>query len=59
MLKKLLLTLTLIAAAPALVNCAASGSGSVGADEDGVSGAASGSATGGDDARSTSKSTTR
>lgn len=58
MWKKAFLALAILASAPALVNCAASGSGSVGAAEDGVSGSASGSATGGDVARSTSKSTT-
>jgi len=56
MLKKLLLTMGLLLTAPfALVNCAASGAGSVG--EDGASGSASGSV-GDDDARSSSRTRT-
>lgn len=59
MWKKIFLTLAIISG-PAIMGCAASGSGSVGADEDGVSGSASGSATAGDDdASASSKSTTR
>lgn len=55
MWKKALLVLAILAAAPtALVNCAASGSGSIG--EDGASGSASGTA--GDGARSKSETTT-
>jgi len=57
MWKKALLALTLIATTPLLVHCAASGAGSVGADEDGASGSATGSVSGGD-SKSTSKSTT-
>lgn len=60
MWKNVFLAFALLVSAPMLANCAASGAGSVGADDDGVSGSASGSATAGeDDARSTSKSTTR
>jgi hypothetical protein len=57
MLKKALLTLGLLLTAPfALVNCAASGSGSVG--DEGASGSASGSV-GDDDASSSSSTRTR
>ena len=60
MWKKAFLAFVIAASAPFLANCAASGSGSVGADDDGVSGSASGSATAGDDdARSTSTTKTR
>jgi hypothetical protein len=60
MWKNLFVALAILVAAPTLTGCAASGAGSVGADEDGVSGSASGSATAGDDdASSTSKTTTR
>lgn len=60
MWKKVFLAFVIAASAPFLANCAASGSGSVGADEDGVSGSASGSATAGDDdAKASSRSTTR
>ena len=60
MWKNVFLALALLVSAPTLVSCAASGSGSVGADEDGVSGSAAGSATAGDDdAKASSKSTTR
>jgi len=56
MLKKLLLTMGLLLTAPfALVNCAASGAGSVG--DDGASGSASGSV-GDDDASSSSRTRT-
>jgi hypothetical protein len=55
MLKKALLALALVVTAPLLVNCAASGAGSVG--EDGASGSATGTA-GSGDTRSTSKTTT-
>lgn len=56
MLKKVILTLGIVVTAPfALVNCAASGAGSVG--EEGASGSASGTA-GDDDAGSTSTTRT-